>query len=190
MFHHCHHNNWLTPTLTCERQCGAGHSHHSISCLTHIAAIVWWLKGINNKWWGSGHPTAGAPDADVGGVIDKSHSILCPGDGCFRWVCYAVQPDHRLLHNLVDPTVALEENIWESGDGQLGTVSWTWRRKEEADELALLQNSLMQHTAGHKAFQMHAVWSVLCPHSPSTIYYTNQWASLFACVWLYCSKTK
>ena len=40
------------------------------------------------------------------------------------WVCCAVQPDHRLLHNIVDTTVILEEDVREGGDSQLGTHSW------------------------------------------------------------------
>ena len=114
MFHHC----WLAHT--CERQCGAVHTHHTITGLTHIAAIVWCLKAINNKCWNSRHSTAGAPYADVGRVVDKSHFVLCPGDGCGCWVCCAVQPDHRLLPNVVYSTTALEEDIWEGSDCQLG----------------------------------------------------------------------
>ena len=116
--------------------------------MTHIAAIVWCLKVINNKWWGSRQPTAGVPDANVGGVIDKSHSILCPGDGCSCWVCCAVQPDHRLLHNVVDTTVVLEEDIREGGDCQLGMHSWEWRsgRSEKEKEEGWRKGRAIYHT--------------------------------------------
>ena len=116
---HCMLTSSLHPQLTCERQCGAVHSHCSITSLTHITAIVWSLKVINNKWWGGRQSTAGAPDANVGRFVDKSHSTLCPGDGCSCWVCCTVQPDHRLLHNIVYPTIVLKEGIWERSDCQL-----------------------------------------------------------------------
>ena len=105
-----------TKLPTCERQCGAVHSHRSITSLTHITAIVWPLKVVNNKWWGGRHSTAGVPDANVGRVVDKSYSILCPGDGqkdCCRTDSCAVQLDHRSLHNVVHSAIVFEENIWE-----------------------------------------------------------------------------
>ena len=95
---------------TCERQCGAAHSCCSITSLTHIATIIiGYPKVINHKWWGRRHLSiiTGTPDTNVGRIIDKSHSIFCPGDtrSCCGWVNSAVKPDHRLWCNVVDPAV-------------------------------------------------------------------------------------
>ena len=59
----------------------------------------------------------------MGRVVDKSHSILCPGDGwkgCCRTDSCAVQLDHRSLHNAMHSAIVFEENIWEGIHCQLG----------------------------------------------------------------------